>query len=58
MRKQEIYNEIIELNKGNENDRKIAFKCEGILSNESTCESIESRLSIVSIIIRDYKKKK
>ncbi len=58
MKKEEINDEIMNLNKGDENDRKIAFKCIGILSNESTTESFESRLEIVSKIIEDYKKKK
>lgn len=53
-----IYNKIMELKKGDEKDRLVAFKCIGILSNESTSASLDEKLDIVSEIIEKHIKRK
>ena len=55
---EKLYDKIMELKEGNNKDRDIAFKCIGILSNESTNESYESRIEIVSKLIENYYNKK
>lgn len=50
-KEEQIYNKLIELKNGTLEERKVAFKCTGILGNESTTESFESRLKIVEDLI-------
>ena len=49
--REEIYKRILELEDGNEKERSLAFKCDGILSNDSTLESYEDRLNIVKQLL-------
>lgn len=49
-----IYATIINLKKGNDSDKSLAFECIGILGNESTEESFERRLNIVEELIKKY----
>ena len=45
-----------ELKEGNERDKIIAFKCIGILSNESTSETLEKKLEIVNKMLEKHEK--
>ena len=49
--KEEIYKKLSELENGTLKERKLAFKCIGILANESTTESYENRLKRVEELI-------
>ena len=49
-----IYKMIMKLKEGNDSDRSLAFECTGILGNESTLESFESRLDIVENMINEH----
>jgi len=52
-----IYNKIMELKNGNEKDQFLAFKCIGILSNESSKEPLQNRLKIIESLIENHIKK-
>ena len=53
-----IYDKIMELKNGDNQDQSLAFECIGILGNESTPESFDSRLDIVNDMIDEYYSKK
>jgi hypothetical protein len=54
---EELYDKLIELKKGTTKERKLAFKCLGILSHETTTESYENRLKMVNDMINENNKK-
>ena len=56
-KEEKIYSEIMKLRKGTDKDKYLAFDCIGILGNESTVESFESRLIIVEKLIEEHKHK-
>ena len=49
--------QLIDLKKGTDSDKSLAFDCIGILGNESTQESFESRLNIVENLIQNHLKR-
>ena len=51
-KQEEIYNKIIELQHGNDEERNLAFECIGVLSNNSINNSLESKLNIVENLIK------
>ncbi len=51
-----IYDQLMKYKKGTYDEKKLAFKCIGILGNESTSESFEKRLNTVDNLINNYKK--
>ena len=57
-KKERVYNQIMELEEGNERERLLAFDCMGILGNEFTDESYENRLNIVENLIHEHVEKK
>ena len=56
-KEQKIYKQLIDLKKGTDSDKSLAFDCIGILGNESTQESFESRLNIVENLIQNHLKR-
>lgn len=53
-KEEKIYAAIMNLKKGNDSDKSLAFECIGILGNESTEESFENRLNIVEELIKKH----
>jgi len=47
----EIYDKILELRKGNEKQKEIAFKCEVLLADEYSKYSLEEKLKKIEDII-------
>ncbi len=56
-RAKDIYQMLRDLKNGSEEDKKLAFKCMGILSNESSSLSLDKRLDMVIDIINEKNKK-
>ena len=56
-KEQKIYKQLIDLKKGTDGDKSLAFDCIGILGNESTQESFESRLNNVENLIQNHLKR-
>lgn len=56
-KEQKIYKQLIDLKKGTDSDKSLAFDCIGILGNESTQESFESRLNNVENLIQNHLKR-
>lgn len=54
----QITEKLLELEEGDNKAQSLAFECLGILSNELTSESYESRLQIVEKMIEEYEKNK
>ena len=51
---EKLYDIILKLKEGNEKERKLARKCIGMLSDDTTTESYNNRLEIVSELLKDY----
>ncbi|MBQ6285626.1 MAG: hypothetical protein IJK67_04880 [Bacilli bacterium] len=57
-KEKEIYDKLMILEEGDQKERSLAFDCEAILSDETTTESLESRLSIIENMIKEYEDNK
>lgn len=57
-KEKEIYDKLMILEEGDQKERSLAFDCEAILSDETTTESLENRLSIIENMIKEYEDNK
>ena len=57
-REEKIYNALVNLKKGSDSDKSLAFECLGILGNESTKESYDNRMKIVEEMILRHENNK